>query len=314
MSILYDDIRNWREELILTRPHKASVKCPDCGTLNDSTDVVCMRDSYTLTGQALSSTSRTIIINILRTLAVAVALAAGYLKWLWPAYIYADLLIGTFFALFLRCHRTALRYFLFVICVDSIMYLIWQSADPAANIFFEGLLIISAVLLLLEPIFFIDYTLHLGPQSREILLKRYSMDANEGSLTWIALMLTASGLCFLILVLSQISNEFLIDGGFQNIICSLGITAIGGAETCALVASTIYTLRGEPFWVSNRWLPQQLHGRIFKRVGTRSRSITTWQDNLVYTVDRIIVKLTNGMINAVEDIDIQKKNVSVLAS
>ncbi|HUW09932.1 MAG TPA: hypothetical protein VM537_09380, partial [Anaerolineae bacterium] len=92
----------WWERLVFERPREEFTACPTCSTVYDSVDVVCTADNAALVGTQMADSRKTAIVNAVRIVAVAVALAVGYLNWTWPTYVFGAFIVISFFGLFLR--------------------------------------------------------------------------------------------------------------------------------------------------------------------------------------------------------------------
>lgn len=101
----------WWLELAQEEAQEDFVKCELCGTSADSVDVVCARDDTALVGGRARERQITVAAYVLRALVVLAALAIGYLRWAWPAYVVGVVLAFAFALLFVRNHRISLIYF-----------------------------------------------------------------------------------------------------------------------------------------------------------------------------------------------------------
>ena len=100
----------WWLELSQDEARQEFTKCATCHASADSVDVVCTKDDTALTGGVVSESQLTFAAYVLRALVVLAALAVGYLRWAWPAYVVGVILGFVFAMLFLRNHRAALTY------------------------------------------------------------------------------------------------------------------------------------------------------------------------------------------------------------
>ena len=83
----------WWERLVFERPREEFTACPTCSTVYDSVDVVCTADNAALVGTQMADSRKTAIVNAVRIVAVAVALAVGYLNWTWPTYVFGAFIV-----------------------------------------------------------------------------------------------------------------------------------------------------------------------------------------------------------------------------
>jgi formylglycine-generating enzyme required for sulfatase activity len=302
--------QGWWEHLIFAGPQEDVITCPSCAAKNSSIDVVCKKDTDTiLVGLESSGRGRqllTLTIHVLRAMLAAAALAAGYLAWWWPAYAFGGIVIGGFLALFLRRHSATLLYFLLIGTLGLVGQAAWHMLDPLGL----GLLWISGVILIAlflpEPLFLICYTLRVKKRRAQIAdawdLEGWIMDdVGPDTLMWIAFMLTATVLCLVVVAGIQWIPLLQLGGNVRTLGLSLGLSALGSAEGGALIASTIYTLSGEPFQVPDRWRPPKLKGLKLKRMTVTIQLSSTRFARLMNALNPLAVALVNGIIRAVED-------------
>lgn len=102
----------WWFELTTQQPRPKFGRCPKCSGDVDSTDVLCPNDDVSLLGEVVSEERFPWLVNILRAVTAAVALAVGYLHWAWPVYVFALLVGGGIAGLFARNHTWPRRFLL----------------------------------------------------------------------------------------------------------------------------------------------------------------------------------------------------------
>lgn len=100
----------WWLELAQEERQEEFAKCATCGTAADSVDVVCPKDDTVLIAGAARERQITVVAYVLRSLIVLAAIAIGYLRWAWPAYVVGVIMAFSFALLFVRNHRVALTY------------------------------------------------------------------------------------------------------------------------------------------------------------------------------------------------------------
>jgi hypothetical protein len=244
---------SWWEQLVFERVVEDFTECPTCKTPNDSVDVVCKNDSTALTGSRLTLRRKTIIINVLKFAALAVALAVGYLNWMWPTYAFGGIVAVVFFSLFLRNHSMTLRYFLVIAIITLIAAFAWKVVNPEGRFSSEAAWIVVVGLLAQEVFFLLSYSLPPRRDAREEWLKNRRVDIGLGTLTWIAFLLTVSVLFVMAFVSSWLIPQWIRPATFGVLMLQLGRLAFGTALVTALVSSTIYSLQAPPFVVPNRW-------------------------------------------------------------
>jgi len=115
---LADD--EWRENF---------TSCVSCGTPADSVDVVCTKDDTVLLDSGTPLRLITASAYVLRGLVVLAALAVGYLRWTWPAYVVGAILALAFAFLFVRNHRAASMYLVAVGCSVAAAHGIWAGLN-----------------------------------------------------------------------------------------------------------------------------------------------------------------------------------------
>jgi hypothetical protein len=298
----------WWEQLLLERPKRKVTPCPACGTLNDSIDVVCTADASALVGTEMSDSRKGVLVNSLRIMAVAVALAVGYLNWTWPAYAFTFFLLVAFFALFLRNHPTSKYFFLGISTSGFVGYAMWRLLAPAGAVLLHAFLFLLAALLFLELPFLVAYTLRVqGGDARRRGVLAGAVDLGPSNLAWIALMLTAAALCGLTAATSWLGG-LLASGSLQvsdinSLLVRAALTTAGAAEIAVLVSSTLHSLRGEPFSVADRWTFEPiLRERVFRRWPLASPPTSaSWTERLAYLLWRLGVSFANGLIQGIEN-------------
>lgn len=292
------------QNLVFASPKENAARCPICNTNHSSIDVVCTKDDTLLVGSNLNELIPKLIANALRIIAVAAALAVGYLSWLWPAYAFGGIVIIGFFALFLRRHIITLCYFLFVEIATLVGYISWQMLNLKDYSLMQISGAILVALFLPGPLFLVAYTLRLGrgqnPQAA--LEATFKSEVGRITLLWTTFLLTVSVFCFSVVAAARWLPVPEL-GQLIPTSLALGFTALGAAEVGLLVASTVYTLRGVPFYVPDFWKYRD----IFKEIKLRQmswvadQSQTSWHIRLKNTFDRFALVSINGIIQALED-------------
>lgn len=298
----------WWERLVFERPSEDFTACPACGTLNDSMDVVCTADSAALVGAQMAESMKAGIVNSLRIMALAAALAVGYLEWTWPTYVFAGFVVIAFFGLFLRNHPTSRLFFFAISSSGFVAYGVWSAFAPEDAVLFHVAVLLLVGLLFLELPFLVAYTLRTegGDPRRHWMLSK-GVDLQIGTLTWIALTLTVSVLCILAAITSWLGGRIgipfpqLVD--LNSLLVRVALATLGAGEIAALVSSTVHSLRGEPFRVTDRWTSRQiLEDLEFERWTPESTPTPlSWTGRLADTVTRIAVSSANGLIQGLEN-------------
>jgi len=293
---------SWWERLVFEKVIEKFIRCPTCQAYNDSADVVCNNDSGTLAGGRLSNRAKTILINVLRVAALGVALAVGYLHWMWPTYVFASLLTVAFFSLFLRNHSIILRYFLVISIVTLIGEFAWRAAKPEGRFSSQIIWVMLLAFLLTELLFLVFYSLRTGHDAREDWLRNHQVDVGLRTLTWIAFMLTASVLAAAAFVSSLIMPEWLPMMASRILTLQLILLPFNAALVTALISSTIYSLKGTPFAVADRWKHRCILDYWRRRfLYYESRPFSSWRQRMIETTRRIAISSANRMLRGIAD-------------
>jgi hypothetical protein len=298
----------WWEHLVFERPKENFTTCESCGTSNDSVDVVCTVDNATLVGTHMADRTKEWIVNLLRAAAMVVALAVGYLYWKWPTYVLSGFVMIAFFSLFLRNHSISRLFFIVISTLSFISYGVWKIVNPEDLSLLQVIGLILATLLVLKLLFLVAYTLRtdVGDPRQEWMLSN-NVDLRLGTQTWITFMLTTTVLCILAFITNWAAPEFmqwfLPIESLGLLLLRSGLVTLGAAEIAALVSCTVYSLRGEPFYVTDRWNYRSiLHKQVFRRVPrVTPPTFTSWTTRLKGTLERIAVASANGIIEGIEN-------------
>ena len=299
------DYKAWWERLIFSQSTKETQLCPSCNHPNDSIDVVCSEDTTALVGLKLDDRRKAQIINGLRILAVGVALAVGYLLWLWPTYVFISVAMCAFFALFLRNHQTTLRYFVIITSIGLLVQVAWLFALQQILTFVQVLGLIFLLLLLTELVFLIAFTLRtkrVEQDARWSWLKSSDIDLPAKTLAWIAFMLTALVLCLAVAFGAWRLDQLPFNETISRIALRLSLSALWASVVVALVSSTIFSLRGEPFRIPDRWIFRPIfQEQRFKQIPIPEKRVSkSWQVRFTNTLDRVFVISINKMVQAFE--------------
>jgi hypothetical protein len=294
----------WWERLVFERPKEVFTICMSCGTLNDSIDVVCTVDNAVLVGTHMADSTNALIINSLRAMAVAVALAVGYLNWTWPTYAFSGFAVIAFFGLFLRNHSISRLFFITISTLSFIGYGVWKTLALEDPPLLHVIGVILTVLLVLELLFLVAYTLRTGgndPRTNWMLSN--DVDLRLGTLTWITLTI----LCILGVITNWLAREFVYRFlplvNFNSLVLRGALVTFGAGEIAALVSSTVYSLQGGPFYIADRWTYGPiLHERAFRRVPQASPlTSASWIARFGHVVKRAAVAAQNVAIEKLEN-------------
>ncbi len=299
------DYKAWWERLIFSQSTKKIQLCPSCNHPNDSIDVVCSKDATALVGLKLDDRCKALIINGLRILAFGVALAVGYMFWFWPTYVFISVVMCAFFALFLRNHQTILRYFVIITSIGFLVQVAWLLALQQILTFVQVLGLIFLLLLLTELVFLIAFTLRIKrveQNARWSWLKSKDIDLPAKTLAWIAFMLTALVLCLVIAFGAWRLDQLPFNETISRIALRLSLSALWASVVVALVSSTIFSLRGEPFRVLDKWIFRPIfQEQRFKQIPIPEKRVSkSWKVRFTNILDRAFVISTNKMVQAFE--------------
>jgi hypothetical protein len=112
-------------------------------------------------------------------------------------------------------------------------------------------------------------------------------------------MVTLSILLFASFAATKVVPDFSPIYEFENISITLAFTSLSGGLITALVASTIYSLRGEPFCVSDilKYRPI-MHPWDARKIRYKKKETTTWYIKTVVTIERVMINSANKMIES----------------
>lgn len=299
---------SWWERLILERPRNDFTECPSSETLNDSIDVVCSKCNTILIGIQLSNIAKSLVINFLRGAAVVVAFAVGYLNWTWPTFALSNILVIMFFSLFLRNHKNTRNFFFVVSAFSFIGYGVWKTLNPQNPSFLQVIGLLLTVLLVLELLFLVLYTLRTSSNDfRKYWLRSNNIDLGSSTLTWVTLTLTITLFCILAVVTNLITptfvQMFIQNNNFNSFALRGALLAFSATQVAALISSTVYSLKGHPFSVLDRWTYKPILRKCdFSRVHVAQHlDAITWTLRLKHSIKRFAIVASNRIIQGIEN-------------
>lgn len=268
--------------------------CPTCNTLNDSVDLVCVKDNTILAGHNVPDGKRSIFINGVRLATALSVLAAGYANLVWPIFALLSVLLVAFLSAFFRNHRILMIYFLFVTLIAWGGYAFSSKLDTI-------LLAVAA----LGSFFVIIYALcwdgvtHKQLCFPELLTKNMS----SATLLWISGLMTVGFIGLVDLFVSYVltwlhlGNVYHAQSG--TIVHGLIAFSIGASGGTALVSAIVYSLRQVVSrdivdqWEFRPILSKQKFEYIQVTDDLRKRS-------LVALLKRYFATITNGLIRSAD--------------
>lgn len=299
---------SWWERLILERPRNDFTECPSSKTLNDSIDVVCSKCSTILIGIQQSNIAKSLVIKFLQGAAVVVALAVGYLNWTWPIFAFSSILVIMFFSLFLRHHKNTRNFFFVVSAFSFIGYGVWKTLNPENPSFLQVIGLLLTVMLVLELMFLVQLTLSTSRNDfRKYWLPSNNIDLGSYTLTWISLMLTITFLCILAVVANLITptfiQMFIQNNNFNYFALRGAIQAFSATQVAVLISSTVYSLKGHPFSVLDRWTYKPILCKCnFGRVQVAQHlDVIKWTLRLIHSIKRFAIAASNRIIQGIEN-------------
>lgn len=285
----------WWLALATETVNASSSRCRTCRTSNDSVDVFCSLDGVSLLGKLLSERSLYFTAYVLRGIVIAAAVAVGYLRLEWAAYIASAILVGAFASLFVRNHRLTMNYLVGTFSVIVAGYAIWQTEGGR----FGAEILVAALLTAVCSEF-----LFLGSATLLLLPEPDSGDA-LGMTPWTALTaavgMTVTAACLGVLLIERFDSSWIPD--WLVWIVRHAVTLAASIFTAALlIASIAHTLNGPAFQVTDpiRYAPPLKPVNLRRLTLPRRAPPRSYIDTMAATLERASIFFANGLIGAVE--------------
>lgn len=290
----------WWERLVFEQVKNKHTPCPTCKFENDSAQVLCESDKTNLATATLDKNFKFILINALRFIALGVGVLVGYLGWVWAPYLFAAFVFFSFFGLFLRNHRDAVIYWGISGALAVFGVLAWHSLSLPANASLIALSIALVFLTVCELVFVGLFTLRVGPDPRRYWLDSHKVTLSLAVLSLVSVMLTAS-----LVLLIGFGLSFLVqDPSLASFLSVYGlrfaIVAFTSAQTTAIIASIVYSLRQPPIVIRNKWSYKPLLSRwtpILFIVPALPPTVS-WGERFAIRLARLALRASNSMLRA----------------
>jgi hypothetical protein len=286
----------WWVEIADDAPRLGLSKCASCGAETDSVDVFCPNDDASLLGQLASERTLLKATYVLRAIAVAAALAVGYLRWAWPAYVAGVVFAAAFALLFVRNHRAALAYLAVVVASVAAGHGIWEAMGGLGL----GSVVIGALLfaLIAELLFVAGVTLRMASQVSQ-WGREFDVSSQTVLTTAIGFTMTIAAL--VVLALAYITEDVIVDWLSWGALHVAPLTA-SASVIAILVSSVAYTIRASMFVVPDAVSYREVLASVrFDRIpmppsGARLTALELFAN----TMQRAAIAFANGVTTAVE--------------
>ncbi len=286
----------WWVEIAGDAPREGFAKCATCPTEADSVDVFCPNDDSSLLGQLASERTLLKATYLLRAIAVAAALAVGYLRWAWPAYAAGVIFASAFALLFARNHRAVLTYLALVLVSAAAGHWIWKGiGDVPFGHVVIGVLLIAIVA---ELLFVVGMTFRTAADASQwsgefdVGVQTVLTTAVGLTITFAALATSAAAS-----VTAELVPEWLAWGAMHvaPLTASASVIAI-------LVSSVAYTIRAPMFAVDDAVKYHEILAIIrLERIHMPvSAKRLTSLELFANTIQRAAIAFANGVTSAVE--------------
>lgn len=291
-----DEAVPWWVEVANDAPRLGFSRCASCGAETDSVDVFCPNDDASLLGQLASERTLLKATYVLRAIAVAAALAVGYLRWEWPAYVAGVIYAAAFALLFVRNHRAALIYLAVVMASVAAGHGIWE---VTGGIGFGRVVIGTLLIALIAELFFVaGVTLRMASQ-----VSQWGREFDIGSQTVLttAIGFTITFAALVALAAASITADATLRWLSWGALHVAPLTASASA-IAILVSSVAYTIRAPMFAVPDAVSYREILTIIrFDRIPKPSSvARLTSLELFAITIQRAAIAFANGVTAAVE--------------
>jgi hypothetical protein len=284
----------WWAELAFESPINDFSTCVACGESVDSMDVVCPIDDTSLLGAFATERAITIAAYVLRGLVVLAALAIGYLRWAWPTYCVGVILALTFALLFLRNHRTALRYLAVVGLLVGAGHGLLMATDyfRFGDIFWVAL----TVVFISDLAFIVGMTRLVSEDNVFPQIGTTTQTTMTGSLG-----LVTFGATILLALLGHF-NAAPVPSWLSWASLHGAPLAISVTTFALLVSAIAYTIHSPDFSVRDPVLYREILGVVrFGRIPSYARaSVNGELERLIVSLERLLIRFANSVTSAIE--------------
>jgi hypothetical protein len=290
----------WWLEVANDRPLSAFVHCPspqhpaNAGDA-DSVDVFCSADGTSLLGSLGSERALLKVAYVLRAIAVSAALAVGYFRIAWPAYVAGAVFAFAFALLFLRNHRAPMSYVATAAVFVTFGHWAWQSTGVVTLT--SLLLGLALSLVVLEVCFCVAITLRAASESDEW---REQFDVGVQTMLTAIIGVTI-GLVGSMAAIFRYSPE-LVPDWLMWLAMHITPLAFSAAVLAILISSIAYTIHAPVFSFGDvMTAPEVLGVARFDRL-EKPLPLTnpTSLEALANTVERVAIAFANGVTTAIE--------------
>lgn len=295
-----DTVVPWWLEVANDRPISAFARClspfhPASVGDADSVDIFCPGDSTSLLGSLGSERTLLKVAYVMRAIAVAAALAVGYLRIAWPAYVAGAVFAFAFALLFLRNHRASMSYIAAAALFVTFGHWAWQAAGVVTlTALLRGL---ALFLVVLEVCFCVAITLRAAGDS-----DRWGDRFDIGAQTVLTATIGGTiGLVGSFVAIFRYSWE-LVPDWLMWLAMHVTPLAFSAAAVAILISSIAYTIHAPVFSFPDVMIAREILAVVrFERLEKPlPLANPTALEALANTVERVAIAFANGITTAIE--------------